>query len=295
MIPMFISPSSTPNRGIGCDQLSKGEIQHEKIPIHRFFFILILIRIEAKVIVVGELTHQTEAPIGQTIQGIITLQNIDEEPEEIKVYQTDYIFFSDGRVLYDEPGKITRSNAPWISVSPKRLTIPAQGIATINYILNVPDDESLEGTYWSIIMIEPVPEGSPESADAKEGELNLGLRQIFRYGIQIVTHIGETGDRSLQFIGSRLVKEEEIRILEIDIENTGERWLRPIVWTELYDEKGIFIGKYDGGILRTYPGTSVKFRMDLTSVESGDYKALVIADGGGNDIFGITFNLILKE
>ena len=267
----------------------------KKIRCFIFFLIFLPALIQAKLIIVGDLTHQKETIIGKTYQGTITIQNIGQESEEIKAYQTDYLFFSDGKVIYGDPGETPRSNASWISISPKQITIPAQGLASVNYIIKVPDDESLTGTYWSIIMIEPVPEGSPESSRNEENDINLGVRQIFRYGIQMVTHIGDTGTRNLSFIGSRLSKTNGKRMLELDIENTGERWLRAEVWCEIYDDKGYFSGKFEGSKLRIYPDTSVKFSIDLTSLIPAEYKALVIADCGENDMFGITFNLILKE
>jgi hypothetical protein len=55
------------------------------------------------------------------------------------------------------------------------------------------------------------------------------------------------------------------------------------------------VGKFDGGKQRMYPGTSVRFTADLVGVQSSLYKALIIVDCGGEDVFGANVNLVLNE
>jgi len=258
-------------------------------------FLLIPYVAEAGVaVIMGGLTHERKAQRGDSYQGVIFIRNPGENRQEVRVYQTDYLFFFDGRSIYGEPGKTPRSNAKWITFSPKRLTILPQGVSRVNYTVNVPD-ETLVGTYWSMLMVEGISEGSPQSGRPEKGTVALGIRQVMRYGIQMVSHLGNTGARRLKFLKTKLLKEEEKRTLQVDIENIGERWLRPFLWAELYDEKGIFIGRFEGGRMRIYPGTSVRYRVDLTEVPKGKYKALVVADGGGEDIFGITYTLEFEK
>lgn len=265
-----------------------------------FTFLLLLIPIgsEAGVSVIGGLTHERivgNPEIGETYRGTILIRNTGEEPQEVKVYQTDYLFFFDGRNIYGEPGETPRSNADWITFSPKRLVIPPKETSQVNYTVKVPDDETLVGTYWSMIMVEGISKDSPEVIKPEEGKVKLGIRTVLRYGIQMVTHIGDTGARKLKFSNTKLLKDEEMRILQLDIENIGERWLRPFLWAELYDEKGSYIGRFEGGRLRTYPETSVRFKIDLSQVPKGEYKALVVADCGRDDVFGATYTLRFEK
>ena len=74
--------------------------------------------------------------------------------------------------------------------------------------------------------------------------------------------------------------------MQVDIENTGQRWLRPYLWAELYDDTGRYIGRFENGRKRIYPGTSVRYKVDLSDVPKGIYKALVVADCGGDYVFG---------
>jgi hypothetical protein len=266
--------------------------------MNRLKFCIILIiflfphLINAEIIVIGELTHEYEVKINETYFGTITVQNIGEEAQDVKIYQTDYFFYADGRIFYDEPGQLTRSNSNWITYAPERITVQPSETVDIRYTIKVPDVD-LTGTYWSIFMVEGISPDSPESSGTDE--IGLGIRQVFRYGIQIVTHIEGTGTRELKVIEARLLQEEGQKKLQLDIQNTGERWLRAELWSEVYDTSGNFMGRFEGGKLRMYPETSVRYTVDLSELAEGSYKALVVIDCGGDDVFGFNLNLIFEE
>ncbi len=244
---------------------------------------------EAGLAIVDGLTRERMVKVGEKHQGVIFVRNTGEETQEAKLYQTDYQFFFDGRSIYDDPGNTPRSNADWIVFSPKRLTIPPQEEVAVNYTIIVPDDKSLVGTYWSMLMVEGISKGSLEASMLGQGA--LGIRQVVRYGIQMVTHIGDSGLGKLEFLDVNLLKEGDKKLLKIDIENVGERWLKPLLWVELYNQQGNSIGRFEGGRLRVYPGTSVRYEVDLSQVLKGEYRALVVADCGGDDLFGATYTL----
>ena len=248
----------------------------------------------SQVLINGPLTQEKEALPGSSYEDVIEITNPSDEPQEVKIYQTDYLFYADGRILYGDPGKTPRSNANWITFSPKRLTIAPKENVKVYYSVRVPENQSLKGTYWSMFMVEGIPPASPESSQTKKDKIALGITQIFRYGIQVVTHIGQTGTKNIKFLGSRLFKKDKFQYFELDVENTGERWLRTTMWLELYDLNGNFFGKFEGERLRLFPGTSVRYTIDLSSVPNGTYKGLAIIDCGNNTVFGANFNLVIK-
>lgn len=258
------------------------------------FFLGLLIPIggEAGVTLIGGLSHERVVEISETYQGTILIKNSSDEPQEVKIYQTDYLFFCDGTNIYGEPGKDVRSNTGWISFSPARLIIPPQETGAVNYTIRVPDDKPLAGTYWSMIMVEGIGKDSPEASTAsEEDKVKIGINQVMRYGIQIITHIGDGGVRDLKILDQKFIKQDENYLFQLDIENVGERWLRPQVWAELYNQKGSFIGKFSGGVLRIFPGTSVRYRIGLNDIPSGKYKALLVIDNGDEYIWGLQYNL----
>jgi hypothetical protein len=244
-------------------------------------------------VAVAELSQERAAKPGDVYGAAITLRNRDEVPQAVRVYQADYLFFSDGRNVYGAPGSLDRSNADWITFSPRFLEVPPNGSATIEYAVSVPGNEALVGTYWSLIMVEELANGplSGQSVRA-EGEVHTGVRQVLRYGVQVVTHIGDTGTRVLRFADRALTATADgRRTLRADVENTGERALRPYVWVELHDDTGGRLGRFQTDRKRLYPGTSARYTIDLSDVPGGSYQALVVVDNGDEHVFGAQYNL----
>ena len=240
------------------------------------------------------LTYENHTRPGDTYNGVIQIVNSRDQIQTLKLYQTDYRFFSDGRNLYDEPGTTDRSNAGWITFSPKRLTIPPNAVGEVPYTVRVPDDSTLVGTYWSMIMVEPIVEDSPEDPRRAADDSAIRVRQVIRYGLQMISHVGEHGEGQIEFHAPKLLKDERGRFLQVDVKNVGQLSLTPTLWTELYDQEGSYVGKYDGGRLRTFPGTSARFKIDLSTLAHGTYKAMVVGDCGGDDIFGARYTLKLE-
>ncbi|MDD5712578.1 MAG: hypothetical protein PHY31_07470 [Smithellaceae bacterium] len=244
----------------------------------------------AGVTIVGGLSHERDVNPGETYRGVIMIKNTTDQIQEVKVYQTDYSFLADGTSSYGEAGRLERSNAKWISFSPARLAVAPQATAKVNYTVEVPAGKELKGTYWSMLMIEEIAKGSPESTGAKE-KVALGIRQVMRYGIQIVTNMTTKGTTRIAFAQTRFLKEGKEKILQVDVENTGDAWARPLLWAEIFDHEGNYVGKFEGQRLRVYPGTSVRYRLNLSDLPDGEYKAMIVADCGGDSVFGATFTL----
>jgi hypothetical protein len=241
----------------------------------------------------GDLTQEKRTKPGETYQGIIAIQNKDKETAEAKIYQTDYLFFCDGRNLYDAPGTASRSNAAWISLKTRRTSVPPGQAVEIPFTVKVPDDTMLSGTFWSMIMVEELSRPAPNPAGGSKDKIRVGIQTVLRYGVQLVTHIENSGIRKLKFVKTELKREDNKVILQLDIENTGERWLRPSLSAELFDGKGKLIGRFKGGNFRVYPATSVRMKIDLSAVPKGTYKAMVIADNKDENIFGAQYTLTI--
>jgi len=260
-----------------------------------FLSVMVMVNI-CRATVAGGLTRQQVAAPGQTYSDSISIRSDTNEPAEYIIYQTDYLFNARGENFYHQPpGQHPRSNAGWIELSRHQVVVPPLQTVKVNYTVNVPDDPNLVGTYWSIIMVEIVPPTSPKSSLAQKiPESRMSVNQIIRYGVQMITHIGSTGERQLKFMDTKVVRDTEKRLLQVDVENTGQRWLRPVLWTELYDESGNYVGRFEARKRRIYPTTSVRYRVDLTNLEPGQYNALVVADAGDDDIFGANYSLKLN-
>ena len=238
---------------------------------------------------VSNLSQEWVVELGETYKDGFEITNISEEPVTVELYQFDYLFSCDGYSSFPPAGELPRSNASWIRLdySSPYLTIPAKSSKTVSYTIQIPDDPNLVGTYWSVVKVTP---SAGRLVTPQEG---VAIRQVIEYAIQIVTHIGDTGIRDIRILDSKLLYEGEGAILKIDLENTGERWLRPEAWTELYDENGAVVGPFESPRKRIYPGCSVRHRFPLAGIPGGKYKALVVFDNGDEYVWGAQYDLEL--
>ena len=242
----------------------------------------------AQISVSGKLAHKFTVDPGCTYSGEIIINHSGEAPIEVQVTQNDYMFFADGTNTYGEPGSVPRSNSPWISLAlPSHLILVPGERVSIPYTIEVPDDPSLVGTYWSIVMVA----GVLPAVESPEGK--IAIRHLIRYGIQIITHIGDSGERKINIIDTKLLQEEEGPTLQIKLENVGERYVAPQVWTELYDDNGSSVGRFESPKLGIYPGCSVRHQILLVGVPTGKYEALVVFDNGDQYVWGAQYTLEL--
>jgi len=193
---------------------------------------------------------------GGKVEGKITVRNTEDTPVQVRIYQTDYLFFANGETVYGEPGSALRSNAGWISLSPDRLTVPPQDAATVYYAIQAPEKPALPGTYWSMLMVEPVAEMDPDSSQGDKGQFRI--QTVIRYGIQIVTDFGTSAERRIRFLEKKFIYEGAQKFLQIDIENIGESWLSLMAWAEVYGKDGNSVGRFECGRARVFPGCSIR-------------------------------------
>ncbi len=243
--------------------------------------------------VVGSLARTANIKPGESFDGVIFLRNTDAEAADVRVFQTDYLFDADGNNVYGEPGSAPRSNAPWLSVSPKLLKLNPGETQPVRYKGAAPADPKLRGTFWSMVMIEPnsAPAVTPEDQPDK---VAVGLQTTIRYAVQIVTEIGKDGAKSLKVLEKSIVQAEGKRTLQLDIGNDGEQLLIPAMTVELFDEKGASIGRFDAGRSRIYPACSVRTKVDLSGVPPGKYAAMVLLDSGDAQVMGAQYDLELQ-
>jgi hypothetical protein len=258
------------------------------------FTCLIAARVAAGITVLGPLNEQVELQPGARHSGVIVLSNGGDQPEDVKLTLYDYRSSHTGEHFYTDVGTVERSNAEWIDVSPRRFVIPAGGTYTVSFTIDVPVDESLEGTYWSILMIEPVPPESVESPEYQSTGAAVGIASLLRYAFTIVTTIGATGSIEPEVIGATLSYAEDVPTLNVDIRNVGTRILRIAIWAELYSGNGTLVGRFDGNSAGLLPVCSLRYRIPLTEVVGGDYTGLVVIDCGENNVFGASFPISIE-
>lgn len=246
----------------------------------------------AQVAVFGSTVRERAASPGEEYTGVIRIGNIGDQPREVRVYQKDYRFDADGRNWYPDPGSHRRSNAPWTSLIPRRLHLPPGETGRISFTVQVPDSLAEQGTFWSLVMIEPLSSRPGVGGEAPEEAGDMGVQTRVRYGVQIATHVPGAGGPEVEFRGLRLSEEPETGpVLVLDLHNRSATAIRPRLSFELYDGEGrrAASGEEQRGLL--YPGTSLRQRFELGELDSGVYQAVILADPGEGDLFGAQYEV----
>jgi hypothetical protein len=247
----------------------------------------------AQLTVLGSGVEEHPARPGETYSGTLRVRNDGAESAEARIYQTDYTFAADGTTRYGTPGSLPRSNARWITFSPAQLRIPPGGEAVVGYVVSVPADEALGGAFWSMLMVEGIAPGSAASTEASaRARVQVGVRPTVRYGVQIATAIGSAAPR-VAFSNARAYEGGRGKVLELDLTNAGETAYRPEIRVELFDAAGRAAGTFTSRRGLLYPGTSLRQRFELGALPAGSYQAMVVADAGGDQVYGAQYTLRL--
>lgn len=238
----------------------------------------------AQVAVTSQSVMEHAARPGEVYEGRVVLLNTSNEVEEARLYLTDYAFHADGRNAYPAPGTTRRSNASWISFSPSTVTLSPGASATVNFRVAVPA-ASAGGSHWSMLMAETVMRGSAVSSLGPR-QVRVGMDTKIRYGTQIATHVGGQGVSNIAFDSVRALQGKSGAQLAFDFVNTGDRAHRLTISLQLYTDAGDLVRTMEQRRGLLYPGTSGRQQFDLGKLPPGTYRALVVADGGGSEIFG---------
>ena len=243
---------------------------------------------QAQISVLTSTVEEKEATKGETYTGRIVISNPTTAPQSVRIFQTDYAFKADGTTNYDDAGSLTRSNAKWVSPQMERVVVPPRSEVTVPYTVKVPQNDSLRGTYWSMIKVQ-----AAETAPPAVSGSQVGIGQVIEYGIQVATHIGTTGTRTIKFEKPTAGHDSTgSATLDLDVVSTGERGVRPKFSAEVYDATGAVKAKAAQTRGLVYPGTSFKQHFDFGKLPAGTYKVVVFADTGAEQVFASQFTIV---
>jgi hypothetical protein len=252
-------------------------------------FAILPISASGQISVRGDAVQERIAGGGTSYEGTISISNAGAEPVDARIFQTDYSFQADGSTGFERAGSTPRSNAVWILLSSSQVVIPAGQTVDVHYRVSVPAAaDSLRGSYWSLIMVEGLPRRSDTPASEPR---RLTVETTTRYGVQVVTHIGSSGTPKVDFAAVANSAADGARSLNVDLTNVGDRAGRLQLTLEVYAPDGRQIATLRQTRGLVYPGTSIRQRFALGALPAGSYKALLVADAGGNAVFGAQYTL----
>ncbi|KAA0129083.1 hypothetical protein FY557_05830 [Chryseobacterium sp. SN22] len=125
-----------------------------------FFFPLSFF--QAGIVVLNGLSHTHTVENGKVYRGKIAIENNGKQPQSVKLFLQDFTYHSDGTIHYSPQGTHIRTNAGWIRMNTNLVSLKAKEKTEIFYEITVPDQIPGPGSYWSVIMVEPVEEIKPD-------------------------------------------------------------------------------------------------------------------------------------
>lgn len=232
----------------------------------------------------------TVAP-GANPSGEIVFTNSTNQTIALKLSQGDYQFVAGGATQFSDMATQPRSNAAWITLSRTEVSIPANGRITVGYSLQVPQDAKLSGSFWSAIFAEPLQSATEVNPNDTVG---VGLTQKLRYAIQIIANIGDSGQPRLRFLNPKIVKEGDAHFLLVDVQNQGDRYVRPGAKLDVLTEDGKNAGTPEAIRTLLLPDSVVSLRIAMGQLKQGKYQAALILDDGGRFVFGARYRFEVK-
>ena len=242
------------------------------------------------VAVLNGLAHEFTVTPGNTYKGRIELQNASEKTQVVTLYQADISTKFTGETFYTDSLENNRSNMSWVKLSYLNTTIESNEKRSIEFEIIVPKLDSLFGTYWSVIMVEP-----HDPIHIQKDKNGATIQSKVRYAIQIICSIGKTGTTDLKFINISQKKHADKHYLEVDIENTGQILIKPTLSLELFNEEGNSLPIIKSEKQRIFPSSSKKYVLDIMNMQPGTYQGILIADCATDDLFGVNITLHLKD
>lgn len=245
-------------------------------------FLFITLNVKAGLVVNSKLIHEYQLDNDQIETGIIKLRNTSKKPIIVKLYKRDYSFNAEGINYYKKAGYNQRTNTDWISLSKLQLTILPFNTEEIKYRIKTPKDKKLQGTYWSMIMVETVSKGKEMIKET------IDFKQKIRYGVQIITNFAKKKKINLKFNKPTFKKEVK------DKYSFSTELLNQDIFDIVTEIKLIIIDNSSKEIVkevkkqpnRLYPNTSIKISDQHNFNKKGKYQIVLIVGNKNRGYIG---------
>lgn len=232
---------------------------------------------------------QTLTP-GEKKQVQVRLINENDASEQVDLKLVDYTCNDDGQHFFNESAlndvsaRQPRSNLGWVRLGQDRVTLEPHEERDIYYELEAPTDPCLNGSYWSVLLIEPASITSAKNPDQKGLQINVKIR----YGHHIVTNIGE-GAPKIKILKKEIQEVSGIPYLCIHVVNEGNLYFNPTLTVRLYDKEGKLEKTLGPCSDRLYPGNPQCFFLSLQELPENrraeKLTGFILFDGGKDLLF----------
>lgn len=251
-------------------------------------FVLLFVHVsQANVVVLNGLTHVHTSSVGTEISGVIKLKNTKDTEQRVIIYFNNLFQPCDGATLLTSDATHNRSLIEWLRTNVNDKVLKGKEEYELLYTITVPNDVSLKGSFWGVLMIEvekPIKE--------EETEYGVKLESKVRYGIQLIADIGPKEMVVLDFFDIKFENTTEGKSVLVVLENQGIFYAQPTIILEVFSTDGDSVKKIEVKFKKIYPSFCKGFSLDISGLDKGNYKAVVVADYG-EDMFAVDLDLTI--
>ncbi|UTX46958.1 WxL protein host-binding domain-containing protein [Chryseobacterium sp. MA9] len=248
--------------------------------------------LHAGIVILNGLTHSYKIENGKVYKGKVAIENTSNNPQSVKLFLQDFAYHADGTINYSALHTNKRTNGEWIKLNTNLITLKGKEKTEVFYEITVPNQARDSGSYWSVIIVEPVEDIKPN--DNKPG---VNITSVIRYAIQVITDFEtEKAKPDLKFESVKVEKQEGKQTVKIAIANNGNLYCKPTTAIEIYNRKtGEKVGTYSSLTMGLLPGTSKTFYIDISKIPPDKYKAAIIATDEEENAFALNVELEVKN
>lgn len=248
--------------------------------------------LHAGIVILNGLTHSYKIENGKVYKGKVSIENTSSNPQSVKLFLQDFDYHADGTINYTAVRTNKRTNGEWIKFNTNLVTLKGKEKTEVLYEITIPNQTIDPGSYWSVIIVEPVEEIKP--SDGKPG---VSITSVIRYAIQVITDFEtEKAKPDLKFESVKVEKQEGKQTAKIAIANNGNLYCKPTTTIEIYNRKtGEKVGTYSSLTMGLLPETSKTFYIDISKVPPDKYKATIIATDEEENAFALNVELEVKN
>ncbi len=225
--------------------------------------------------------------------------NDESQPLRFRVEVCDWVRDLYGTNLFCEAaGEVPRSASAWIEVVPRQFRLEPDEAQDLRVTLRVPeaapDGTPLEGSYWTAVMVEAV----PEEAGGEPPGTEVVVKR--RFGVKVLVTLAGTGRRDGQIL---LLERHGLNPLGVSLEfaNRGTLNLPSVSGRiEVRDVAGTVWERIPVDPFPLLPGyvrrvTVQSARPRGKRLPPGDYALLAVLDYGGDVLVGAQLLLRVPE
>lgn len=230
----------------------------------------------ANVSVLNGLTHVYSGASGDIITGEVILVNYSSSKERVTFSIQEAIYScSAGRIFTSEDNH-EFSSSSWIDSNVNERVLAPKERYVLKFSIHIPEEKSLLGSYWSVLMVSVE---NPIKEELLDESIGIGTK--IQYAIGLITNVNELDEVSLDF-NNVLSPDGKNKELLIKMKNNGMFAEATSLSLEVYNQDGVMVKEYKSKRLLVFPKVCRDYLFNISDLDKGAYDCVLLADSREN-------------